>query len=250
MKAHWYHVVAGVGLLAAIVIGLMLIAAARDSSDRMEEMAYLDELRQGRAEVEGQGDDEMEIDGGVEAPRSCPEGMWPYSMTYVDLSFCYPKEWGLAEEEETQVSDAAREGTAYYVSFTEDVAPRLDFETYDFKLTGDRDTGPGIPAQGMSCFFGIGISSPEEEYPEEYPMEECFSGGPDTLISSSEVKTKNGYSALVAVVDVYQLSGPDKRTEFLFVSDVEQAGKLPINLRMWLNGDQSKDGLAVVESFE
>ncbi|MBU2566567.1 hypothetical protein KKG46_03340 [Patescibacteria group bacterium] len=74
----------------------------------------------------------------------------PNYVTFKDqesgIEFCYQGSWGQPMIKETGISSEARNGTVYYISFTNtvDSRPLIAFSTLDFVKLGDSDVPPII----------------------------------------------------------------------------------------------------------
>ena len=79
-------------------------------------------------------------------------GLTGYDDNRYNFSFCYPKSFGEVSIHETGISPEARNGTAYYLKFSNSVnnEPLMVFLTQDFKKLGDSDVPSVISWKGLN----------------------------------------------------------------------------------------------------
>lgn len=117
-------------VIASVVLGVLLLQNMHDAEQLRIEVAQIQRL------ITTQPAETEQVSEGLE---KCEGGELRYHSIFTTLTFCYPTKLGAVLEKETGISPEAREGTKYHFNFDRDDNVRIDLQTANFAMTGDRD---------------------------------------------------------------------------------------------------------------
>jgi hypothetical protein len=212
-------------VISSVLLGMLLLQNMQDAEQLKIEVSQIQRLLSTKPE---------ESQKVVEGLEKCEGGELRYHSIYTTLTFCYPTKMGAVLEKETGISPEAREGTRYHFNFDRDDNLRIDLQTANFAMTGDRDVPDEV---SFSC---IDFNKSDEE------LKECFF---DEVVSMERLVI-NDLKALLVTLAIGSMENPETTIEVtrLVVPDILEQPKM--DAVVILDAERAVEVQKIIESVE